>query len=60
MTGVVLGRGRGLVKILFEEVGFQVLSEDGQGLCCPSFRGKMDRDSAVQVSGGRWFHHFAF
>jgi hypothetical protein len=27
--------------MLFEEVGFQVLSEDGQGLCCPSFSGKL-------------------
>jgi hypothetical protein len=30
----------GLFNILFEEVGFQMFSEDGQGLCCPSFRGK--------------------
>jgi hypothetical protein len=30
---------RGLVKILFEEVGFEMFSEDGQGLCCTSFMG---------------------
>ena len=27
--------------MLFEEVGFQMFSEDGQGLCCPSFEGKL-------------------
>jgi hypothetical protein len=36
---------QGLFKILFEEVGIQMFSEDGQGLCCPSFR-------------GGWFHHW--
>jgi hypothetical protein len=25
--------------ILFEEVGLQMFLEDGEGLCCPSFRG---------------------
>ena len=33
--------GVGLFKILFEDVGFQMFLEDGQGLCCPSFREKM-------------------
>jgi hypothetical protein len=33
---------RGLFKILFEEMEFQVFLEDGRGLCCPSFRGKLD------------------
>jgi hypothetical protein len=28
-------------KILFEEVGFQMFLKDGQGLCCPRFRGKL-------------------
>ena len=36
------GAAVGLCKILFEEVGFQMFSEDGQGLCCLSFRGKLD------------------
>jgi hypothetical protein len=31
----------GLFKILFKEVGFQMFSEDGPGLCCPRFRGKL-------------------
>ena len=31
----------GLFKVLFEEVGVQMFLEDGQGLCCPSFRGKL-------------------
>ena len=30
-----------LFEILFEEVGFQMFSEDGQRLCCLSFRGKL-------------------
>ena len=30
----------GFFKILLE-VGFQMFSEDGQILCCPSFRGKL-------------------
>ena len=30
-----------LFKILFKEVGFQTLSEDGQGLHCPDIRGKL-------------------
>jgi hypothetical protein len=31
----------GLFKIPFEEVAFQMVLEDGQGLCSPSFRGKL-------------------
>ena len=37
----MLGGAVGLFKKLFEDVGFQMFSEDGQGICCPSFREKL-------------------
>ena len=43
----------GLFTILFEEVGFQMFLEDGQGLCCPSFRGKLVPPLVCQVPGPR-------
>jgi hypothetical protein len=35
-----------LLKILFKEVGFQMFSEDGQGLYCHSLKGE-----AVSTTG---------
>ena len=29
------------ILVMLEKVGFQMVFEDGQGLCCPSFRGKL-------------------
>ena len=58
ITGIVVEVRRRLFKILFEELWFQVLLEDEQGLCCPSSRGKLvptlgcqDREEIGQSGG---------